>query len=173
MEECGDKWEIVGAGAIQRFIIKKEVEQMFLGRYEHTIDEKGRMTIPVRFRELLDEGAYITQGFELNLIVMSAPAFKQMYQSVNKLSFTDPVARQLKRLMFSNADKVEFDKAGRILIPTYLREAVNLQGSAVVVGIGSSFEIWSPELWAQQNERLQDPETTSQRFAALDLSFQE
>jgi MraZ protein len=173
MEVCGDKWENVGAGEIQRFMIKNEVEQMFLGHYEHNIDDKGRMTIPVRFRELLDDGAYITQGFELNLIVMTAQAFQQMYQKVNNLSFTDPVARRLKRLMFSNANKVEFDKAGRILIPNFLREAANLQGEAVVVGTGSSFEIWSPELWGKQDELLQDTETNNQLFSALDLSFQE
>ncbi len=73
---------------------------MFLGQYEHTVDTKGRMTIPVRFRELLEEGAYITQGFDLNLVVLTASAFERISEYVNQMSLTDPSARQLKRLIF-------------------------------------------------------------------------
>ena len=142
---------------------------MFLGRYEHTIDEKGRLTIPARYRELLENGAYVTQGFDHNLIVLPAPSFEQMYVHVNEMSMTDPNARQLKRLIFSSAERCEFDRAGRILLPQFLRESVGLDGSATLVGVGDYFEIWSPHGWAQQNELLQDTETTTQRFAALNL----
>ena len=146
---------------------------MFLGQYSHTIDEKGRMTIPVRFRELLDDGAFITQGFEQNLMVMTTQSFDQLYKQINNLSISNPVARNIKRLILSHAGKVEFDKAGRILIPNFLRDAANLQDAAVVVGIGSSFEIWAPGLWAQKQDELQDTETNNQLFAALDLSLHE
>jgi MraZ protein len=142
---------------------------MFLGRYEHTIDEKGRLTIPARYRELLENGAYVTQGFDHNLIVLPAPSFEQMYAHVNQMSMTDPNARQLKRLIFSSAERCEFDRAGRILLPQFLRESVGLDGSAVLVGVGDYFEIWAPQGWLQQNQVLQDTETTTQRFAALNL----
>lgn len=142
---------------------------MFLGRYEHTIDEKGRLTIPARYRELLANGAYVTQGFDHNLMVLPAPSFEQMYANVNELSMTDPIARQLKRLIFSSAERCEFDRAGRILLPQFLRESVGLEGSAVLVGVGDYFEIWSPANWAKQHELLQDTEVTTQRFAALNL----
>ena len=78
---------------------------MFLGRYEHTIDEKGRLTIPARYRELLENGAYVTQGFDHNLIVLPAPSFEKMYEHVNQMSMTDPTARQLKRFIFSSAER--------------------------------------------------------------------
>lgn len=142
---------------------------MFLGQYEHIIDEKGRMTIPARFRELLAEGAYITQGFDQNLIVMTTASFNNISERVNQMSVTDSNARQLRRLMFSRADRVDFDKAGRILIPQFLRQSNCLENSAMVVGVGNHFEIWSPELWKKQNDLLQDAEANNQRYATLDL----
>ena len=142
---------------------------MFLGQYEHIIDEKGRMTIPARFRELLADGAFITQGFDQNLIVMTTSSFNRIYERVTQMSLTDPNARQLRRLMFSSADRVDFDKAGRILIPQFLRQANCLENGAMVVGVGNYFEIWSPDLWKKQNNLLQDAEANNQRYATLDL----
>jgi MraZ protein len=143
---------------------------MFLGQYEHTIDEKGRTTIPVRYRALLEEGAYVTQGFEQNLLVLPTSSFEKIYASVNQMSITDPNARQLKRLILSHADRVEFDRAGRILIPQFLRDAACLTDSVMVVGMGGYFELWAPDRWQVQNALLQDPELTAQSFSALDLS---
>lgn len=143
---------------------------MFLGQYSHNIDAKGRLIIPARFRELLGEGAYVTQGFDRNLMVLTPPSFDQIYDRVNAISITDPAARQLKRLIFAHADRVEADKAGRIRIPQFLLDSVGLENEAVVVGMGDYFEIWSPAAWGTQTEALQDTETNEQRFAALDLS---
>lgn len=146
---------------------------MFLGQYEHAIDEKGRTTVPARFRELLTDGAYITQGFDQNLIVYTAAAFERIYKRVNQLSITDPAARDLRRLIFSNAERVEFDRAGRILIPQFLREAALLGDNAVIAGAGSHIEIWSPDLWAQRLQHASDPGMVESRYSALDLSFDE
>ena len=143
---------------------------MFLGQYRHTIDDKGRLTIPARFRDLLEEGAYITQGFERNLMVLTSPGFEAMTHQVNRSSITDPTARALKRLLFSTADRVSPDKNGRILIPQFLRERNQLDGEAVLVGVGDYFEIWTPEEWDQQLDQLQDTEANEQRFIGLDLS---
>jgi MraZ protein len=142
---------------------------MFLGRSEHTIDDKGRLIIPIRFRELLDRGAFVTQGFDRNLIVLTAAAFDQIYAYVNQMSLTDPSARQLKRLMFSSAERVDVDKVGRILVPQYLRDMAQLKGDAVLTGAGAYFEIWSPENWEKQNALLQDAEANEHRFAALNI----
>lgn len=144
---------------------------MFLGRFTHTFDEKGRIAIPTRFRDLLDNGAYLTQGFDKNLIVWRTQDFEQIYQQVNSLSFTDPNARLLKRLIFANTVRVDIDKVGRILIPQFLREIANLDTSnAIIVGAGNNFEIWSPEQWDKQNDMLQDSDTNAQRFSALNIS---
>lgn len=144
---------------------------MFLGQYQHTVDSKGRLTIPARFRDLLVlDGAYITQGFDHNLMVLTPRSFDVVYERVNRMSMTDPNARLLKRLIFSNADQVTVDKAGRILILQFLRESASIDGDAVIVGVGDYFEIWSPEIWEGQSDQLNDSEANAQRFVALDLS---
>jgi MraZ protein len=144
---------------------------MFLGQYEHNIDEKGRMTVPARYRDLLQDGAFITTGFDQNLMVLTAANFEKLYARVNQMSMTDGTARQLKRLIFSNAERLDVDRAGRVLLPQFLRESALLNNVAVVVGAGDYFEIWSPELWSQQSMLLNDPEANAKRFAALDISM--
>ena len=86
---------------------------------------------------------------------------------------TDPTARLLKRLIFSGADQVSVDKAGRILIPQFLRDATDLNNEAIVVGVGDYFEIWSPDLWAGQMAQIEDAEANAQRFMALDISTEQ
>ena len=142
---------------------------MFLGRYIHSLDSKGRLTIPSRYRELLSEGAYIIQGFDRNLLVMTPASFQTISQRVNEKSITDSNARLLRRLIFSNGEQVEVDKSGRILIPQFLREVAGLDSEAVLVGVGDYFEIWSPGLWADQNTRLLDAEANEQRFSVFEI----
>ena len=142
---------------------------MFLGRFEHSIDDKGRLTIPALFRGLLDNGAFITQGLDPNLMVLTTPSFERLYEKVNELSMTDPAARQLKRLIFANAAPVTLDNNGRILIPQFLRQIANLNSAALVVGVGKHFEIWSPELWEMQTASLNDSAANAERFIDLDL----
>jgi MraZ protein len=91
-------------------------------------------------------------------------------ENVNHMSVTDPKARQLKRLIFSSAEKVELDKIGRILVPQALRDTFRLGGAVMLVGAGEFFEIWSPEQWSKQNEQLQDAEANESRFAAFDIT---
>ncbi len=144
---------------------------MFLGQYQHTIDIKGRLTIPSRFRELLiADGAYVTQGFDRNLMVLTVPAFERISQRVNQMSMTDPDVRLLKRLIFSSAERVEVDKSGRILIPEFLRQSACLETDVQVVGSGDYFEIWAPALWAEQILKIQDSDANAKRFAVWDLS---
>ena len=144
---------------------------MFLGQYRHNIDSKGRLTIPARFRELLAEGAYVTQGFDRNLRLLSIPSFEAIYEQVSHLSITDPMVRELRRLLFANASLVEIDRIGRVLIPQFLRDVIGLEIETVIVGVGEAIEIWSPDAWDQQNLKLQDADTNAQRFADLDLSI--
>jgi MraZ protein len=143
---------------------------MFLGHYEHNIDDKGRLTIPFRFRDLLEEGAYITLGFDGNLIVMTGTYFNELANKINSLSLTNATNRLLHRQFFSSADHAEVDRAGRILIPQFLRQALKLETTAIVVGAGRYFEIWTPAGWVKQQEMLQNAEMTSQGYAGLDIS---
>lgn len=148
-----------------------EVERMFLGQFYHNLDDKGRLTVPSRFREwLASGGAYVMQGFDKNLMVLPANTFDVISRRIQKMSMTDPTARQLRRLLFSSADRVEMDKSGRILLPLFLRESANLDTGVVVVGSGDYFEIWAPEEWSNQAEQLLDAQANADRFSQLSLS---
>ena len=146
---------------------------MFTGRFYHNLDEKGRLTIPSRFRELLvASGAYITQGFDQNLMVLPLRFFGNIAETVRGLSLTDPQARLLRRVIFSGADLLEVDKAGRILIPSDLRYYAGLENEVVLAGVGDHFEIWSVGYWNDQKIQIQNAQENAQRFIALELTSQ-
>ncbi len=144
---------------------------MFLGQFQHNLDDKGRLMIPARFRELLEGGAYITQGFDKCLMVLTEAYFKQVYERIEAMNLADPTARLLRRLILANAYPVEVDKVGRILVPQNLRTFLGVpSGELVVAGQGEYFEVWTPATWAEQMALLQDTEANNARFSTLDLS---
>lgn len=144
---------------------------MFLGQYQHNLDDKGRLMIPARFRQLLDGDAFITQGFDKCLMVMTGSYFKQVYERIEAMNLADPTARLLRRLILSNAYPVEVDKIGRMLVPQNLRAFLAIEnGELVVAGQGEYFEVWMPALWSEQMTQLQDTEANKARFSTLDLS---
>ena len=143
---------------------------MFLGQFQHNLDDKGRLMIPSRFRELLAAGAFITQGFDRCLMVMTDYYFKQVYDRISAMNLADPNTRLLRRFILSNAYPVDIDKVGRILVPQNLRQGIMLENEAIVAGQGEYFEVWTPSEWNAQMAQLQDIETNNQRFATLDLS---
>ena len=144
---------------------------MFLGQYQHNLDDKGRLMIPSRFRDLLaGDGTFITQGFDKCLMVMTEAYFKQVYERIEAMNLADPTARLLRRLILSNAYPVEVDKVGRILVPQNLRTFLQIEGEAIVAGQGEYFEVWKPAEWNEQMAQLQDTEANNARFSTLDLS---
>jgi transcriptional regulator MraZ len=145
---------------------------MFLGEYRHSIDNKDRLTVPARFRDLLDEGAYILRGFDRNLMVLTPKAFEVLSHHLGQMSMTNPLTRALRRLMIGSASRLDVDKAGRILIPEFLCDKAGLSPDqeAIVVGQGNYFEIWSSDEWALQQQALDQAEANTERFKVLDLS---
>ncbi len=143
---------------------------MFLGQFVHSIDAKGRITVPVRFRDSLGDGAVVTQGFERNLMVYTTDSFEQLAEQARHLSTTDPEARAVRRLLFGGAADVELDSQGRILVPPFLRGYAQLEGEAAIVGAGDYFEIWNAQDWEGELDSVTDPDVNARRFAAFDLS---
>jgi len=131
---------------------------MFLGQYSHALDAKGRLTIPARFREELEAGLVMTQGYEPCLVIYPQASWMSLAQKVAQMSAASSVARSYARLVFGNAFEAIPDKMGRILIPTVLREYAGIQEEAVVAGVNSYIEVWSPARWrdviAHDNENL-------------------
>jgi MraZ protein len=120
---------------------------MFLGEYAHRLDQKGRLIIPARYRPHLDTGAVLTRGLDRNLVIYPQDAWAQLRGQLAELPITHSGGRALKRLLFSGAVEIELDKQGRLLIPPYLREYAALDGVALVVGMETSIEVWSPGEW--------------------------
>jgi MraZ protein len=143
---------------------------MFIGQYHRAINDESRLTMPVSFRERLSGGAFVTQGFDRNLWVLTAEAFQEIYRRVTAINLADPLARLLLRMILGAASELEVNEAGDILIPQNLREFANLNGEAVLVGQGDYFEVWSPANWHEQEMQLQDAEANAQRFIMLDLA---
>jgi MraZ protein len=144
---------------------------MFTGNYQHNLDDKGRLMIPARFRDLLaGNAAFITQGFDKCLMVMPEPYFQQVYARIEAMNLADPTARLLRRLILGNAFSAEVDKIGRIMVPQNLRTFMSFEGAAVVAGQGGYFEVWKPADWNAQMDMLRDVEANNQRFSTLDLS---
>lgn len=143
---------------------------MFLGQYRHNLDIKGRLTVPSKYRELLVDGAYLTQGFDRNLRLLTTMEFEAISRQMRKLSITDQNTRQLQRLIFASAVLVQIDRVGRILIPQFLRDYAGLNSDAVIVGVGDAVEIWSPKSWDNQLLSLNDADANAERFSAVDLT---
>jgi MraZ protein len=143
---------------------------MFLGQYQLILNNDRSLLIPVPFRELLANGAYITRGFEQNLIIMSDKVFQEIYKRVVALNLTDPLARLLLRLILGNASKLEMNESGRMLIPQNLASFAGLEKDIVLVGQGDYFEVWAPAPWEKQSTKLLDADANTERFAQLDLA---
>ncbi len=128
---------------------------MFLGSYEHAIDEKGRVAIPARFRTELAGGMVLTRGFDRCLLIFPLPYWSDLTRRVSALSLVDEDARMLRRLLFASASEQEMDRQGRILLPQNLREAGGLTDQALLVGLDAFIEVWAPDCWREVQQRLE------------------
>jgi len=117
---------------------------MFVGEYAHSLDTKGRLTIPAHFRAELVAGLVITRGYDPCLVVYPLSAWSALADKVAQLSIASRAARSYSRLIFGGAFEATPDKMGRVLIPSFLREYAGIGEQAMVVGVNTYLEIWSP-----------------------------
>jgi len=152
----GEEWGNLGGLAAKTQVPDQPVgiSRMFLGRFTYTLDSKGRLTIPSRFRDGLPTEIVVTRGMDRCLVVYPIDVWKEISGKVTSLSITNPRARSLRRLLFADAINLELDKQGRILIPDRLREYAGLELSSdvLVIGLDSFIELWDTERWQAQNE---------------------
>ncbi len=142
---------------------------MFTGIYEHTVDKKGRTSLPARFRNELGGGAYITVGLDKNLVIYSISHFQSMAKEIEAYSLADPVARKYRRRMFNKAELIEVDANGRFLIPPYLREEFNFSDGDKIMFAGSNdyIEIWTEAEWKKAEEEAFHDDAIAQDFATM------
>lgn len=124
---------------------------MFYGEHEHTIDNKGRLIIPSKFRDSFKEydieKLYITRGLDKCLFMFTENEWKTQEAKFRAMSFTKPDSRKFNRLYFSGAAQIECDKQGRILIPKYLKDYAAIKRDVVIIGVSNRIEIWSKDSW--------------------------
>lgn len=126
---------------------------MFMGEFQHSVDEKGRMIIPAKFRDALGSSFVMTRGLDRCLFVYPMDEWEALEQKLKSLPLMKADARAFTRFFFSGATECELDKQGRVNIPLNLREHAGLQKETVVIGVSNRVEIWSKELWLQYNEQ--------------------
>ena len=142
---------------------------MFMGEYNHTIDEKGRIIIPSKFRELLGDSFVVTQGLDGCLFVYPNEDWENFVEGLKKLP-GNKEARQLQRYFMAGAALCEVDKQGRILIPQKLRQQAGLLKDVVFVGVLSKIEIWSKERW-EENDGYDNMDEIAEHMSEFGLSF--
>ncbi|MCK5305696.1 MAG: division/cell wall cluster transcriptional repressor MraZ [Candidatus Omnitrophica bacterium] len=132
---------------------------MFYGEYKHTIDRKGRLIIPAKFRLLTKENyidkLYVTRGLDKCLFVFVEEEWKAQEHKFRSLPFTKRDSRKFNRLYFSGACEASLDKQGRILIPKYLKEYAQIKKEVIIVGVSNRFEIWDEGVWKEYYKNTQ------------------
>ncbi|MBE3590308.1 MAG: division/cell wall cluster transcriptional repressor MraZ [Firmicutes bacterium] len=145
---------------------------MFMGEYRHTLDEKGRLIMPARFREGLGETFVVTKGLDACLFAYPMAEWQALERKLRALPFTQANARAFVRFFFSGAIECQLDKQGRALIPPHLREYAKLEREAVVIGVASRVEIWSQAEWERYTDRAAaDYAAIAEQLAGFDLDL--
>jgi MraZ protein len=142
---------------------------VFTGEYRHTVDEKGRLAVPARFRSQLAAGAVVSRWIDGCLAIHDQAGWEALSTRVAALPVTDAAARLFQRQIFAGAFDAEIDKQGRILIPGYLRDEAGLASDAVVAGIRDHAEIWAPARWDDYRRAMTDPKTFAEAIAGLGI----
>ena len=120
---------------------------MFIGEYSHTIDDKGRLALPVKFRKELLRGAVVTRGLDHCLVIYTAGEWEKLATRLSNLPMASANTRAFSRLMLAGAMDVEPDAQGRVIIPDYLRKYADIGKKAVVAGLYNRLEIWDQVKW--------------------------
>ena len=143
---------------------------MYMGEYNHSIDAKGRLIIPSKFREALGDEFVVTKGLDGCLFVFDQTEWSAFEEKLKSLPITNKEARQFVRFFLAGAASMEVDKQGRILLPGVLREFADITKDVTLIGVGSRIEIWSKERW-DGTSNYEDMEEIAEHMAELGLSI--
>lgn len=150
--------------------ITKKYKNMLLGEFQHNLDIKGRLAVPVKFRNKLGAGAIITRGLDKCLFIFSSKEWEILAQKLIALPLAQANSRAFVRLMLAGATDVELDKQGRILIPDYLRKYAGLDKETIVAGLYNRVEIWNSESWKEYKEKTESAsEEIAERMGELGI----
>ncbi len=143
---------------------------MFLGHHYTQLKNSNRLPIRSDWQKLISGGVYLTQGFHQNILILTPDIFQDIYKRLTALNITDPLVRLLLRMFLSTANYIESMENETISLPQELLGYANLESNVVVIGQGEYVEVWSSDLWQQQQTEIQDSQANAQRFSALTIS---
>ncbi len=142
---------------------------MFTGEYRHSVDDKGRIAVPARFRAQLADGLFVSRWIDQCLAIFPRQAWDDLSARVAQLPVGDAGSRAFQRFLFGGAIETELDRSGRVLVPEYLRGWAGLATEAVLVGSRDHAEIWAPSRWDDVRRGLEDPDELAQHLAGLGI----
>ncbi|MEO8207583.1 MAG: division/cell wall cluster transcriptional repressor MraZ [Chloroflexota bacterium] len=149
--------------------MRKAAPSVFTGEYRHTLDGKGRLAVPSRFRGQLAEGAVVSRWIDGCLAIHTRSGWDALADKVAALPITDAPSRLFGRSVFAGAADAELDGQGRILLPAYLREGIGLESDAVIVDTRDHAEIWAPATWAEYRRAMDDPAAFAKAIQGLGI----
>ena len=129
---------------------------MFIGEFHHSVDDKGRMAVPIKFRAALAEGAVVTRGLDRSLFLYPKSEWQKLAEKLAALPLGQADTRAFARLMLAGAMEVEVDKSGRVLLPEYLRQYAGLAKNVVVAGLFNRMEIWDEATWSAYASKTEE-----------------
>lgn len=142
----------------------------FLGEYRHVVDEKGRVSVPSKFRPFLGDKFYLARVFESCLVLFPQEEWLRFKDRVAQINMTSSKLRAFQRKVFSGAVECVLDKAGRFLIPQNLREYAKLDGEVVLIGVGNKMEIWDKKEWENYLNAIEENhQGFSEEFGQLNI----
>lgn len=141
---------------------------MFIGEYKHTIDDKGRLAIPSKFRKNLARGAVVTRGLDASLFLFPKEEWGKLADQLARLPLGQSNSRAFARLMLAGAMDVSLDKQGRIVLPEYLREYASLKKASVIAGLYNRLEIWDEDKWEAYKKKVEsDADSVAEQLGEL------
>jgi MraZ protein len=143
---------------------------MFIGEHHHSIDDKGRLQVPVKWRSKLAEGAVITKGFDGSLKFYPLNEWQDIAVKLSQLPQSQPEARAYVRQTLAGAVDVALDKLGRVIIPPYLRHYAHLTKQVTLAGLHNHIELWDEEMWSRYQSNIdQDSEQFTQTLKEIGI----
>jgi len=143
---------------------------MFIGEFHHVVDDKGRLAVPIKFRDAFKKGAVVTRGLDQCLFVFSMEEWKKLAEKLANLPLSQQDSRAFARLMLAGAMDLELDKQGRVILPEYLRTYAKVSKLAVVAGLYNRLEIWDESVWEAYRLRTeQDAVGIAERMSQLGI----
>lgn len=143
---------------------------MFIGEYQHNLDQKGRMAIPAKFRKQFQNGIVVTRGIDACLFVFTKDEWDALAAKLASLPLTQANSRAFSRLLFAGAHDSELDTQGRILLPDHLRHYAGITKKAIVAGVFNRLEVWDETRWKEYKGRTErESEDISEQLMGLGI----